>query len=155
MELIRPQKIQNRNFNILPWEVWTSVCAHTHKRSQSRYTVLFYKDVQPWPRDFRHNAATTEIVGIFFCWLCWEKVLFPWWSSPQPYILSKVMQLRLLLRRKYSFCLPCYHILRTRTRAAAAPALSSAISRPRRALGCLRITHCRSSCFPHCSAEHL
>lgn len=30
-------------------------------------------------------------------------VLFPWWSSLKPYILSKVMQLRLLLRRKYSF----------------------------------------------------
>lgn len=57
------------------------------------------------------------------------KVLFPWWSSLKPYILSKVMQLRLLLRRKYSFCLLCFHILCTHASAAAAPALSSAISR--------------------------
>lgn len=62
--------------------------------------------MQPWPTDFRQNATTAEILGIFFLLSLLGKVLFPWWSSPQPHILSKVMQLRLLLHGKCSFCFP-------------------------------------------------
>lgn len=106
------------------------------KNSWSRYAALFYEDMQSWPQDFRQNC--------YYQWNSWNifllavlgKVLFPWWSSPQPCILSKVMQLRLLLRRKHSFCFLCCHILCTHTQAAAAaaPALCSAISRSRQHL---------------------
>lgn len=76
-----------------------------------------------------------------------EKVSFPWWSSPHPYILSKVMQLRLLLHRKYSFYLPLFCILRTRSQAAVAPALCSAVPRPYRLLDISELLSARAAAF--------
>lgn len=76
-----------------------------------------------------------------------EKVSFPWWSSPHPYILSKVMQLRLLLHRKYSFYLPLFCILRTRSQAAVAPALCSAVPRPCSLLDISELLSARAAAF--------